>query len=240
MRAGNISRTSRPIQGPRHDRVREGREDVGKKGSSGRGLAATATFMASMPRAGPDARAGDRVRLRRGEGRVLVKDNYFEPRSTEVLDGRQGRLEVAGREPPQHPLHEGPEGRVAQGREARPKGMEADPSSARASTATSASGPGMRGTVTSPEPEPSRVLAASLVAARQPERVLGDVVEDHLARHGAVRTSRTPHHMSVSPYSSAKPLPPCVWIAWSTQWIAASAAAYLAMLLASPAGAPAS
>jgi hypothetical protein len=57
---------------------------------------------------------------------------------------------------------------------------------------------------------------------------------------GAVRTSRTPHHMSVRPYSSAKPLPPWVWIAWSTHLIEASAAAYFAMLLASPAGAPAS
>ena len=35
-----------------------------------------------------------------------------------------------------------------------------------------------------------------------------------------MRTSRTPHHMSARPYSSAKPLPPWVWIAWSTQWIA--------------------
>ena len=45
--------------------------------------------------------------------------------------------------------------------------------------------------------------------------------------------------MSVRPYSSAKPLPPWVWIAWSTQRIAASAAAYFAMFDGSPAGEPA-
>src|SRR3712207_6853579 len=47
---------------------------------------------------------------------------------------------------------------------------------------------------------------------------------------------RTPQYMSVSPYSSAKPLPPWVWMAWSTQWMAASAAAYFAMFDGSPAG----
>jgi len=41
--------------------------------------------------------------------------------------------------------------------------------------------------------------------------------------------------MSESPYSSAKPLPPWAWIARSTHLMAASAAAYFAMLLASPA-----
>ena len=50
-----------------------------------------------------------------------------------------------------------------------------------------------------------------------------------------MRVSRTPHHICESPYSSAKPLPPWVWIAWSTHLIAASAAAYLAMFEASPA-----
>jgi len=41
--------------------------------------------------------------------------------------------------------------------------------------------------------------------------------------------------MSLNPYSSANPFPPCAWIARSTHRMEASAAAYFAMLLASPA-----
>ena len=50
------------------------------------------------------------------KAKVLVKDNYFEPRSTEVARGWPGRLEWSGRTAT-HPLHEGAGGRVAQGRE---------------------------------------------------------------------------------------------------------------------------
>ncbi len=42
-------------------------------------------------------------------------------------------------------------------------------------------------------------------------------------------------HRSASPYSLDMPFPPWVWMAWSSAARVASAAAYLAMLAASPA-----
>src|SRR5690606_5311329 len=52
---------------------------------------------------------------------------------------------------------------------------------------------------------------------------------------GAIRPTRTAPSRVPSPYSEASPLPPWVCTAWSTVRVAASAAAYLAMLAASPA-----
>ena len=81
-----------------------------------------------------------------------------------------------------------------------------------------------------------RSWTSASVRLRQAEAELGDEVEDHLpadrrdARRPAHRGARLP-----SPYSCASPLPPSVWTAWSTQAMDASAAAYLAMLAASPA-----
>jgi len=52
---------------------------------------------------------------------------------------------------------------------------------------------------------------------------------------GAIRLSRDEARAWTRPYSSARPLPPWVWMAWSTALQAASAPAYFAMLAASPA-----
>ena len=57
---------------------------------------------------------------------------------------------------------------------------------------------------------------------------------------GAVRMRRVTNHSSDSPYSCDSPLPPWVWIAWSSALSAASDAANFAMLAASPADSPAS
>src|SRR5664280_1138713 len=52
---------------------------------------------------------------------------------------------------------------------------------------------------------------------------------------GAIRSRRAMPHRSASPYSEDMPLPPWVWMDWSSAARVASAAAYLAMLAASPA-----
>ena len=52
---------------------------------------------------------------------------------------------------------------------------------------------------------------------------------------GAIRIARTTPSRADRPYSLVMPLPPWVWIAASNAFQAASAAAYLAMLDASPA-----
>src|SRR5664279_2861164 len=54
---------------------------------------------------------------------------------------------------------------------------------------------------------------------------------------GAMRSRRAMPHRSASPYSVDMPLPPWVWMAWSGAARVASAAAYFAMLAASPAAA---
>src|SRR5215468_8259081 len=53
-----------------------------------------------------------------------------------------------------------------------------------------------------------------------------------------MRSSRARPQYGIKPYSLDRPLPPCAWMAASTAAIAASAAAYLAMLEDSPAGWP--
>ena len=120
------------------------------------------------------------------KARVLVKDNYFEPRSAEIVEGGLVVWKWRGENRHNVRFTKVPKGAARKGAKLRSRGpVEAQvPKARRVSLRLPAVGRHARLGDGAPEPEPPTTrprTAQALITARQPERVLGDVVEDHLA-----------------------------------------------------------